>query len=151
MMWRWNKKSVDDGKLQLIEQEIYRALEPQRDELEAAATSPFFYRRLRAHIEAESRRRAEAGSEWGTWLMTARQATPALALVALLAVGVFWSAAESPATPVALLSNDVSMNLLAPGYVSSDELVVALVGLERQDAGASANPRPAPAAEKEQK
>ena len=65
--------------------------------------------------------------------MTARQATPALALVALLAVGVFWSAVESVSSPQTLVSNDVSANLLATGDVSSDELVAALAGVERQD------------------
>lgn len=138
-MWRWNKKTVDDGKLQLIEKEIYRALEPQRAEIEAAATSPFFYRRLRAHIEAEARRRAEVGREWGAWLMTARQATPAFALVALLAVGVFWSAAESANSQQTPGSSDVSVNLLATGDVSSDELVAALAGVERQEPSSSSS------------
>lgn len=137
MMWRWNKKTVDDGKLHLIEKEIYRALEPQNAEAEAAATSPFFYRRLRAHIEAEARRRAEVGREWGAWLMTARQATPAFALVALLAVGVFWSVAESASQQQNLTSNEGSVNLLATGDVSSDELVAALAGVERQDANST--------------
>jgi hypothetical protein len=133
MMWRWSKKTVDDGKLQLIEKEIYRALEPQNAEVETAATSPFFYRRLCAHIEAEARRRAEAGREWGAWLMTARQATPAFALVALLAVGVFWSAAESVSSPQTSVSTDVSVNLLATSDDSADELVAALADVERQD------------------
>lgn len=137
-MWRWNKKTVDDGKLQLIETEIYRALEPQHTEVEAAATSPFFYRRLRAHIEAEARRRAEAGREWGAWLLTARQATPAFALVALLALGVFWSAVESTTSPQAQVSHDVSVNLLATGDVSADELVAAMAGLDRQDSNNTA-------------
>lgn len=137
-MWRWNKKTVDDGKLQLIETEIYRALEPQRTEVEAAATSPFFYRRLRAHIEAEARRRAEAGREWGAWLLTARQATPAFALVALLALGVFWSAVESTTSQQAQFSNDVSVNLLATGDVSADELVAAMAGLDRQESNNTA-------------
>ncbi len=133
-MWRWNKKIVDDGKLQLLEKEIYRAIEPENAEVEAAAASPFFFRRLRAHIEAETRRRAEAGREWGTWLMTARQATPALALVALLAVGVFWSAAENAGSSQHLVSNDVAVNLLATGDVSADELMAAMAGLERPEA-----------------
>lgn len=133
-MWRWNKKAVADGKWQAIENEIYRALEPENTEVEAAATSPFFYRRLRAHIEAETRRRAEAGRAWGAWLMTARQATPAFALVALLALGVFWSAAESANSQQHLVNNDVSANLLATGDVSSDELVAALAGVDRQEA-----------------
>lgn len=66
--------------------------------------------------------------------MTARQATPALALVALLAVGVFWSAAESAGPPQNFASNDVAVNLLATSDDSSDELVAALAGLERPDA-----------------
>lgn len=137
-MWRWNKKTVNDGKLQLVEKEIYRALEPQNAEVETAATSPFFYRRLRAHIEAEARRRAEVGREWGAWLMTARQATPAFALVALLAVGVFWSAVERVNAPQPSVTGDVSVNLLATGDDSADELVAALADAERQDSNSTA-------------
>lgn len=131
-MWGWKKRQIDDAQLQRIEAEVFRALEASPAEIEAASDSPFLYRRLRVSIEAETRRRAEAGKEWVTWLVTARQATPALALVALLAIGVFWAFTEKYSTN---LTNDLASGELSSVVsVSNDELVSALAGWERHDA-----------------
>ena len=69
------------------------------DEIEAAATSPFLYTRLRARIVEEQRRREEAGG-WLSLLFVARRAIPAMALVAILAaILTVWSIGPSaPAT-----------------------------------------------------
>ena len=129
-MWRWNKKSLDEAGLQRIETEVFRALEASPAEIETAANSPFLYRRLRVSIEAETRRRAETGREWLAWLVTARQATPALALVALLAIGVFWTFTEKyTATQTAELTPSEFSN----GVVTSDDLLSALAGWERHN------------------
>jgi hypothetical protein len=145
-MWRWNRKRVDETSLQRMEAKIFRALEVGSEEIEVAASSPFFYRRLRVSIEAEARRRAESGKEWLAWLVTARQATPALALVALLAIGVFWTFTErySPNPNNELTASELS-GVISP---SNDELLSALAGWERQEqknsaetAGSSANSR----------
>ena len=69
------------------------------DEVEAAASSPFLYTRLRARIAAEERRRAEAGS-WLSLLFVARRAIPAMALVAIMAaILTVWS--MQPGAPAA--------------------------------------------------
>jgi hypothetical protein len=69
------------------------------EEVEAAASSPFLYTRLRARIEEEERRRAEAGS-WLSLLFVARRAIPAMALVAVMAaILTVWS---MPATTPAV-------------------------------------------------
>ena len=76
---RQNKEQSDRvGRLVLL------AAARNDDEVEAAATSPFLYPRLRARITAEERRRAEAGS-WMSLLFVARRAIPAMALVAIMA------------------------------------------------------------------
>lgn len=146
-MWRWNRKKVDDGTLRRIENEVFRALDVTESEADAAGTSPFFYRRLRAQLEAEARRRAEAGSLWTAWLLTARQATPALALVALLALGGFWSALSDNTNSG---QNEATLSLLATGEVSQDDFAAALIGWERPDNNAnSAAPDATPASNKE--
>jgi hypothetical protein len=141
-MWRWNKNQLDDASFQRIEAEVFRTLEVSPAEIETAAHSPFLYRRLRVSIEAEARRRAETGREWLAWLVTARQATPALALVALLAIGMFWMFTEryTPTQPGELTASEVS-----GGVVTSDDLLSALAGWEKhngprgaENAGASA-------------
>jgi len=59
-------------------------------EVEAAASSPFLYTRVRARIKDEERRREESG--WLSLFLVARRAIPAMALVAVLAaVLTVWS------------------------------------------------------------
>ncbi len=53
-------------------------------EVEAAASAPFLYTRLRARIAEEKARRA-GGESWLALLAVARRALPAMALFALLA------------------------------------------------------------------
>jgi hypothetical protein len=65
------------------------------DEAEAAATSPFLYRRIRARIKDEERRREESGG-WVALVLVARRAIPAMALVAVLAaILTVWSMGPS--------------------------------------------------------
>src|SRR6267154_823525 len=69
------------------------------EEADAAASSPFLYTRLRNRISQEERRREEAGS-WGTLLLVARRAVPAMALVAILAaILTVWSMQPIASTP----------------------------------------------------
>jgi hypothetical protein len=91
---RQNKEQSDRaGRLVLL------AAARNDDEVEAAASSPFLYPRLRARIAEEERRRAEAGG-WLSLLFVARQAIPAMALVAIMAaILTVWS--MQPNTPVA--------------------------------------------------
>src|ERR1051325_9060117 len=107
-MWRWNKRPIDEGQFKQFESEIFRALEPNATEIETAANSPFLYRRLRVRIEAEAKQRAEASKQWVAWLVTARQAAPALAMVALLAIVFFWHSPNNVAS-----QNEAE--LVAPG------------------------------------
>jgi len=91
---RQNKEQSDRaGRLVLL------AAARNDDEVEAAASSPFLYTRLRTRIAEEERRRAEAGS-WLSLLFVARQAIPAMALVAIMAaILTVWS--MQPNAPVA--------------------------------------------------
>jgi hypothetical protein len=79
---------------------VLRAAAADEAETEAAAASPFLFTRVRAAI-AEGRRSEEAGG-WLSIFFVARQAVPAMALIALLAaVLTVWSAQlGAPASPV---------------------------------------------------
>jgi hypothetical protein len=107
---RQNKEQSDRaGRLVLL------AAARNDDEIEAAASSPFLYTRLRARIAEEERRRAEAGS-WLSLLFVARQAIPAMALVAMMAaILTVWS--MQPNTPVAgyALEDDALTDTRDPG------------------------------------
>jgi len=71
---------------------VLRAAASDDAETEAAAASPFLFRRVSAAI-AEEQRRREDPSGWLSIFFVARQAVPAMALVALLAaILTVWSA-----------------------------------------------------------
>ena len=138
-MWTWKRKTIDDTRFKRIETEIFRALEANEAEIEAAANSPFLYQRLRARLEAETERRNEPGKEWLAWLAAARLAAPALALVALLAIGVFWTVGKSnPATGLTT-QGSAEMALAGEPALSNDELLAELVGWEENAAGSTSN------------
>ena len=71
---------------------ILMAAAASDSEIEAAASSPFLFTRLRAGID-EERRRREASNGWLSLIQVAWRAVPAMALVAILAaVLTVWSA-----------------------------------------------------------
>lgn len=67
-----------------------RASAQNEREAEAAASSPFLYARLRARISAERARREE-GERWRAIFGVIWRAVPAMALVAIFAVALFFS------------------------------------------------------------
>jgi len=71
---------------------ILMAAAASDSEIEAAASSPFLFTRLRAGIDEERRRREESNG-WLSLIQVAWRAVPAMALVAILAaVLTVWSA-----------------------------------------------------------
>ncbi|HSP63498.1 MAG TPA: hypothetical protein VLQ90_10995 [Pyrinomonadaceae bacterium] len=84
---------------------VLRAAAAGEAETEAAAASPFLFTRVRAAIATEQRRREEANG-WLSIFFVARQAVPAMALIALLAaILTVWSA-QLAAPPAPLLDDE---------------------------------------------
>ena len=88
-MFEWDTHSSEEldraGKLVLM------AAAASESEVDAAASSPFVFTRVRAGINEERRRRAES-SGWLSLVQVAWRAVPAMALVAILAaVLTVWS------------------------------------------------------------
>jgi len=70
---------------------ILMAAAASESEIEAAASSPFMFTRVRAGINEERQRREESNG-WGSLIQVAWRAVPAMALVAILAaVLTVWS------------------------------------------------------------
>lgn len=138
-MWFWKRKAIDKNRFERIETEIFRALEASESEIEAAANSPFLYQRLRTRLEAETKRRNEPGKEWLAWLATARLATPALALVALLAIGVFWTVGKSGSATGFATQGNAEASLAGELSLSNDDLLVELVGWQENGIGTASN------------
>lgn len=71
---------------------VLRSAVAREEDIEAAATSPFLFTRVRAAISGEQRADEDAGG-WLSMILVARRAVPAMALVATLAaILTVWSA-----------------------------------------------------------
>jgi hypothetical protein len=106
------------------------------EEVEAAASSPFLYTRLRAGIAEEKRRREETGG-WLSLFFVARRAIPAMALIAVLsAILMMWSI--QPSAPAGLFGLEdeafsdtrdpgVEQTILSRNTLSRDEVLGIVV------------------------
>lgn len=121
-MLRWKKNQLTDEQLARFSNEMFEALEVSESEITNTAQSPFLYRRLRVRIEAEARRREEAANPWQIWLLTVRHALPALAILAIVAVGSFWMTHEASLEGA---ESEAALSLIADSSapVNDDDLV----------------------------
>jgi hypothetical protein len=122
-MWQWKKNNIADEQLIRLSNEVFDALQVSESEINATAQSPFLLRRIQVRIEAEARRRAEASNPWQVWLLTFKQAVPAMALLALMAVGSFWALHDVNDN---VAENDAPAILLATDNVSDEDVTAAL-------------------------
>jgi hypothetical protein len=122
--------------------EVVRASAAGEAEAAAVAESPFLYARVRAAIEAERRRREE-GDGWLGLLTVALRATPAMALAAVLALGLFLSSGERPSVVgfglgEALLAErdgDIEQVVFADARTPSrDDVLSTIIGGEESEA-----------------
>ena len=79
-----------DVRLDALGREIVRASAANEDEAEAAASSPFLYARIRSRV-AEERARLDEADDWRAALRIFRRAVPTVAVVAALALALFFS------------------------------------------------------------
>lgn len=133
-MWTRSTNHIDDEKLHRVGEELLRAFDATEAEINAAAASPFLYRRVRARIAAEERRRSEERSRWFALLATARHAIPALAIIAIVMAALSW---YSPLTGFGSGTTELSQNGTDLGvvYPSNDEVIDSLVGWQENGAG----------------
>jgi hypothetical protein len=109
---------------------VLLAASRNEDEVEAAASSPFLYTRVRARIAEEQRRRVEA-SGWASLLLVARRAIPAMALVAVLAaILTVWSLQPSAPSPGYGLEDEALTDTRDPGV---EQAVLTKNGLSRDE------------------
>lgn len=104
-MWKFtkfNSPRTDDG----LEAELFAALEPSDHDVARAADNPFLLRRLMVGIAAEEKRRNQSSANWSLSFGVALRATPALAAIALLFIGLFLFSGR-PAAPKAPLQDKV--------------------------------------------
>jgi Holliday junction resolvase len=87
-----------DERLDSVGRRVVRAAASNETAASVVASSPFLYARLRARITSERERREE-GERWFTLLGIAWRAVPAMALTAIFAFALFWSASLGMQSP----------------------------------------------------
>ncbi len=99
-------------------------------EIEAAASSPFLFTRVRAGI-SEERRRREESSGWLSLIRVAWRAVPAMALVAILAaVLTLWSS-QSVVVSTSQADDEPLIGALDPGVEQT--VLTSRNGLSRDE------------------
>ena len=78
------------GGVDALGREIVRAAAANEDEADAAASSPFLYARVRTRV-AQERARLDEADDWRAALRVFRRAVPTVAVVAALALAIFFS------------------------------------------------------------
>ena len=109
---------------------ILMAATASESEVEAAASSPFLFTRVRAGINEERRRREES-SGWLSLIQVAWRAVPAMALVAILAaVLTVWSS-QSVVVSTPQADDEPLIGALDPGVEQT--VLTSRNGLSRDD------------------
>jgi len=85
-MWNRDRNRIDNKKLDRFGAELMQAFEANETEINAASSSPFLFRRIRARIEAEQRRLTEENNPWVAIFVQVRRAIPVFALLAVAAL-----------------------------------------------------------------
>jgi hypothetical protein len=109
---------------------ILMAATASESEIEAAASSPFLFTRVRAGI-TEERRRREESSGWLSLIQVAWRAVPAMALVAILAaVLTVWSS-QSGVVSAPQADDEPLIGALDPGVEQT--VLTSRNGLSRDE------------------
>jgi hypothetical protein len=136
-----HRDGATDERLERIGRELLRASAANAEEAEAVAASPFLYARVRARIAAERARREE-GESWLALLSVFWRSAPAMALVAVLAFALFWSAgANTP--PANIFSDEALLGARDAGVehvvfadrnpLSSDEVLATILNADERE------------------
>ena len=137
------RRTLTDERLDQIGRGLTRASAADDAEVERVATSPFLYARLRARINAEAERR-EAGESWLVLLSVAWRSAPAMALAAVFAFLLFWTAAGPSALAPGDLGDEAFLGAPDAGFehvvfaerspLSNDEVLATILDEEDREA-----------------
>ena len=115
--------------------EVLRAACATDDEIQKAAASPFLYAKIRAGVEREKQQPQSLPESRLLWLV-ARQAIPALALIAVIAFSAFWMfGRDATASPDLSLTN-IATNATPPSAILTNNqpsLITSACSLAAKD------------------
>ena len=109
---------------------VLKAATASESDIEAAASSPFLFTRVRAAINEEGREREDAPG-WLSLIQAAWRAVPAMALVAIMAAGLTVWSTQSTLAPVAQADDETLIGTLDPGVEQT--VLASRNGLSREE------------------
>ena len=121
--------SPRDEELDRIGRLVLKSAAASESEIEAAATSPFLFTRVRAAINDERREREESPG-WLSLIQVAWRAVPAMALVAIMTAALTVWSTQTPVAPVAQ-TDDEPLIALDPGVEQT--VLASRNGLSRDE------------------
>jgi hypothetical protein len=143
MAGKERQRGLMDERLDQLGRGLVRASAAEESEVEAVASSPFLYTRLRTRINAETERR-EAGESWLVMLSVAWRSAPAMALAAAFAFLLFWTATGTSTLTPGVLSDEAFLGTRDAGFehvvfaerspLSNDEVLATILDEEDREA-----------------
>jgi hypothetical protein len=126
--------------------QIVRAAALSDDECEQASSSHMLYVRIRAQIISEQSQRTDPYSSWFGMILAAWRAIPIMALVAIVAAGLFWLAgAQHKARDVAHVTSSgfeglgqvsaCSITSKEECGISTEDVLATMIDQGREDSG----------------
>lgn len=142
MAGKERQRGRTDERLDQLGRGLVRASAARESEVERVASSPFLYARLRTRINAEAERR-EAGESWRVMLSVAWRSAPAMALAAVFAFLLFWTATAPSALTPGVLSDEAFLLTPDAGFehvvfaersaLSNDEVLETILNEEDRE------------------
>jgi hypothetical protein len=131
--------------------QIIRAAGLSDDERDRAASSPMLYARIRAQIALEQSGTTEIYGSWFGMILAAWRAIPVMAIITIIAVGLFWLASASnkvdrPRGPEVAPAQSASAEGLGPVSacsisskeecgISTEDVLATMIDQGREDGG----------------
>src|ERR1051325_1164319 len=109
----FKSKTPRNEELDRVAKLVLKAATASESEIDAAASAPFLFTRIRASINEGAEPEESRG--WLSLIHAAWRAVPAMALVAIMAAGLtVWSTSTAP-VPVAQTDDELLIGALDPG------------------------------------
>jgi len=127
----FKSNSPRNEELDRVAKLVLRSASASESDIEAAASSPFLFTRVRAAINQGAEPEDSRG--WLSIVQVAWRAVPAMALVAIMAAGLtVWSTSTAPVSvPVAQADDELLIGALDPGVEKT--VLASRNGLSRDD------------------
>ena len=127
----FKSNSPQNEELDRVGRLVLKAASASESDIEAAASSPFLFTRVRAAIN-DTGREPEESRGWLSIIQVAWRAVPAMALVAIMAAGLtVWSTHSALAPIVAQADDEPLIGALDPGVEQT--VLTSRNGLSREE------------------